>query len=50
MTVVEGTIEGQIDLKGHVTVNASGVVRAEIHARKVFISGKVFGNVAGEER
>jgi len=47
--IVEGTIEGQIDIKGHVTVNPSGVVRAEVRARKVFISGKVFGNVAGEE-
>jgi cytoskeletal protein CcmA (bactofilin family) len=47
--VVEGTLEGQIDIKGHVTVNPSGVVRAEVRARRVFISGKVFGNVAGEE-
>jgi cytoskeletal protein CcmA (bactofilin family) len=47
--IVEGTLEGQIDIKGQVTVNPSGVVRAELRARRVFISGKVFGNVAGEE-
>jgi cytoskeletal protein CcmA (bactofilin family) len=47
--IVEGTIEGQIHIKGHVTVNPTGVVRAEMNARKVFISGKVFGNVTGEE-
>jgi len=47
--VVEGTLEGQIHIKGYVTVNPSGVVRAEVHAKKIFISGKVFGNVTGEE-
>jgi len=47
--IVEGSIEGQIDVKGHVTVNPSGVVRAELRARRVFISGKVYGNVSGEE-
>ena len=47
--MVEGEIEGKLELKNGVVVGSSGVVRGEIKARSVRISGKVHGNVRGEE-
>lgn len=49
--IVEGRIEGKIDLKQHkVTVGKKGVVRAEIRARIIFIEGDVQGTLYGEEQ
>ena len=46
---VEGRLEGKVDVKGQFTVAASGVVKAEVKARRIQISGKVIGNVTGDE-
>lgn len=46
---VEGRLEGRVDVKGQFTVAASGVVKAEVKARRVQISGRVIGNVTGDE-
>ena len=46
---VEGRLEGKVDIKGQFTVASSGVVKAEVKARRVQISGRVIGDVTGEE-
>jgi cytoskeletal protein CcmA (bactofilin family) len=46
---VEGRLEGKVSVKGQFTVAASGQVKAEIRARRVQISGRVIGNVTGDE-
>ena len=47
--MVEGEIEGKIELKNGVVVGSSGVVKGEIKARSVRVAGKVNGNVKGHE-
>jgi cytoskeletal protein CcmA (bactofilin family) len=50
-TVIEGRIEGRVDLKSHhLTVGPSGTVAGEITARRVTIVGRVTGNVSALER
>jgi len=46
---VEGRVEGKVDVKGQFTVASSGTVKAEVHARRILISGKVIGNITGDE-
>jgi len=48
--VLEGELEGKIDLDARVVVGPSGSVRGEVTGRSVLIAGKVFGNVRGRER
>ena len=49
--VVDGHVEGRIDLQGHgLTVGASGGVRAEIAATRVTIYGSVTGNITATEK
>ncbi len=48
--VIEGEIEGKIDVDSRVVIGGSGTVRGEIKARSVLAAGKVFGNVRGHER
>lgn len=45
--IVEGRVEGKLDMKSGVMVGASGVVDGEIRARTVRVGGKVHGNVEG---
>lgn len=47
--IIEGTVEGKIEIKSQLTVQAGGVVKADIFAKKVNIAGKVYGNVQAEE-
>lgn len=47
--VVAGTIEGQIELEGRLTVETGGVVKAEVRAHRVSIQGTVVGNVTASE-
>lgn len=47
--VIEGNVEGKIEIKAHLTIQTSGVVKADLFAKKITISGKVYGNVFAEE-
>ena len=47
---IEGELDGRIMLKGTVTVADGGLVKGEIKADSVQVSGKVIGNVTGRER
>ena len=50
-TVIEGRVEGHIELKNHhLTVGPNGDVKGEISAKQVTIVGKVQGNVNATER
>jgi cytoskeletal protein CcmA (bactofilin family) len=48
--VIDGELEGQVQLESHVTVGAEGRVRGDITARTVRIGGRVQGNVRGLEK
>ncbi len=48
--VVEGEVEGRIQLDNSMVIGSSGIVKGEIHARSVRVSGKIIGNVRGLER
>ncbi|MBW2280341.1 MAG: polymer-forming cytoskeletal protein [Deltaproteobacteria bacterium] len=50
-TVIEGRVEGRVELKNHhLTVGPNGDVRGEINAKQCTIVGKVQGNVIATER
>jgi cytoskeletal protein CcmA (bactofilin family) len=49
--VVSGRVEGSIAAFGHsVTVNAGAELVADIQARAIVISGRVFGTLCADER
>lgn len=48
--LIDGQVEGKIDLDSRVVVGPQGKVRGEIRARSVQIGGQVQGNVQGLER
>ena len=48
--VIDGELEGQVKLNQLVTVGSQGVVKGEIHAQAVRVSGKVVGNIVGHDR
>jgi cytoskeletal protein CcmA (bactofilin family) len=48
--IIEGTVEGQISLKNHLTIEETGVVRAEIESEKLTIRGEMSGNIVASER
>ncbi len=48
--VIDGQVEGEIDLDSRVVIGASGRVKGEIQARAIEVGGKVHGNVRGRER
>jgi cytoskeletal protein CcmA (bactofilin family) len=49
--VIEGRVEGRIELKNHqLTVGPNGEVKAEVAAKQVTIIGRVSGNVVATER
>lgn len=43
--VVEGQVEGQISLKNHLTIEATGRVQADIKAEELTINGEASGNI-----
>src|SRR3954471_4611812 len=43
--VVEGRVEGQISLKNHLTIEATGRVQADIRAEELTINGDASGNI-----
>jgi cytoskeletal protein CcmA (bactofilin family) len=48
--VVEGQIEGQVDLKNHLTIETTGRVQADIRAEQLTISGEASGNMDASSR
>ena len=48
--VIEGTVEGQISLKNHLTIEETGVVRADIEAERLTIKGEASGNIIASEK
>ena len=48
--VVQGTVKGKISNKENVTVEATGVVEADIEGASVIIGGQVTGSVSAEDR
>ena len=49
--VVEGTVEGKIELREHVlTVGSHGKVKAEVFAKIVIVLGEVVGNITASEK
>jgi cytoskeletal protein CcmA (bactofilin family) len=43
--VIEGEIEGKINIKKDLEIGQSGCAKADVYANNIKISGKVFGNV-----
>lgn len=43
--VVEGRVEGQIQLKNHLIIEHSGIVEADVRADELTINGTASGNV-----
>jgi cytoskeletal protein CcmA (bactofilin family) len=48
--IIEGTVEGQISLKNHLTIEETGVVRADIEVERLTIKGEASGNIIASER
>jgi len=49
--IVDGTVEGKIELKNHVlTVGAEGRIKADIFAKSAVVQGQVVGNIKVTER
>ncbi len=46
---IDGTIEGNIESSGFITIGLSGVANADIKAKECLISGKAVGNIVVEE-
>lgn len=47
---VEGTVEGEIDLQGSVSIMPTGIVKGPIDALAVRIAGTIEGNVTAHDR
>jgi cytoskeletal protein CcmA (bactofilin family) len=47
--VVDGVVEGRVQLNSNLTVGTGGLVKGEVEARGVRIGGKVKGNIRGKE-
>jgi len=48
--IVDGELEGQVDIESNVTIGADGRVKGNVTARSVKIGGRVTGNVHGREK
>jgi cytoskeletal protein CcmA (bactofilin family) len=49
--VVEGTVEGKVELREHVlTVGSHGKLKAEVFAKIVIVLGEVVGNITASEK
>lgn len=48
--LIEGKIQGKINVKNRLIIGVNGNVEADIEAREVIIKGKVLGNVKGSQR
>src|SRR6516165_2401897 len=48
---IEGTVEGKIELRGHVlTVGANGQIKDEVSAKSIVVFGQVVGNLTATEK
>lgn len=48
--IIEGRIEGKINVKNRVVIGKNGLIHADIEAREVVIKGKVYGNIKSSFR
>ncbi|NMB74961.1 MAG: polymer-forming cytoskeletal protein [Myxococcales bacterium] len=48
--IIEGTVEGEISLKNHLTIEETGVVRADIKSERLTIRGEMSGNIEASDR
>src|SRR5215470_15580759 len=49
--MIEGTVEGKIELRDHVlTVGANGQIKAEVAAKSFVVFGQVVGNLTASEK
>lgn len=49
--IVQGSVEGTIDLKGHnLTIGEHGKIKANLMAKTITIKGSVEGDIFGQER
>jgi len=48
---VDGQVEGKLNLtNGTLTIGPNGVVKADVDAREVLVSGRIDGNITGRDR
>ncbi len=48
--MIQGRVEGKIDLKSNVTVGRNGQIKGDIYGKVISIEGEVQGNLFGEEK
>ncbi|HUM01725.1 MAG TPA: polymer-forming cytoskeletal protein [Thermoanaerobaculia bacterium] len=48
--VIQGRVEGNIDVPRRVTVAPAGEMKGDIHARSVVVGGRVQGQIRADER
>jgi cytoskeletal protein CcmA (bactofilin family) len=48
--LVQGRIEGNVQVNRKVTIAASGEVEGDVHARAVIVGGRVHGQIRADER
>jgi cytoskeletal protein CcmA (bactofilin family) len=48
--LVQGRIEGNVEVTRKVTIAASGEVKGDVHARAVVVGGRVHGQIRADER
>ena len=46
---INGSFEGKLDTKGHLTVGENAVIQADVNGDKIVVSGKVYGNIFATE-
>lgn len=47
---VDGQIEGTVEVAQHLTVGASGVMKAEIRANSALVAGRIKGRITAKDR
>jgi cytoskeletal protein CcmA (bactofilin family) len=49
--MIEGTVEGKIELRQHVlTIGGNGKIKAQLFAKAVIVLGEVVGNITASEK
>lgn len=49
MVQIEGTVEGEVNLKGYVIVTATGKVKGPVEADVIRVAGQVEGNLVSHD-
>jgi cytoskeletal protein CcmA (bactofilin family) len=47
--IIEGSVEGHIALKNHLTIKETGRITADITTQSLLVHGKVSGNIEADE-